>query len=55
MVEADITVDTSELVYEKLGYETFNLSLKILCNALLSSTTVASLFIIKRFSVIKEL
>lgn len=55
VVLADITVETSEFVWEKVGFERWRRSTAILFNAVLSRTTTQSAFCVKRLRVNREL
>lgn len=48
VVDADITVETNELVYSIVGLDTFKRSTKILFNAVLSNTILILVIIITK-------
>jgi hypothetical protein len=55
VVEAAITVDTRLLIWLKVGFSTCSRSTAIRSRAVLSSTTTASAFCVRRLRVSREL
>lgn len=55
VVDAAMTVDTRLLICAKVGFSTCNRSTAILSSAVLSRTTTASAFCVRRFRVSSEL